>query len=131
MLKLTYIENNFHLEHLGKSLEEWVALRVILALRVGECCCVQPSTAAFLLPVGLPGLDLLEAEVKRQETDAIALCVCDSECIEVSLKGTWLASDLESAEGVFVTAMPHSIEFFLLKLWQEAQTGVTVVGESN
>lgn len=129
MLKLTYIENSFSLEYLAKCLEEWVALRVILALRVGECFCAQPSTASFLLPLGLPGLDLLEAEVWRQETDAIALCACDAEYVEVSLKGTWLASDSESAEGVFVTAMSHSIEFFLCKLWQEAQIGATVFKE--
>jgi hypothetical protein len=46
----------------------------------------EPSTASFLLPLGLPGLDLLEAEVWRQETDAIALCACDAEYVEVSLK---------------------------------------------
>lgn len=129
MLKLTYIENSFSLDYLAKCLEEWVALRVILALRVSECFCIEPSTASFLLPLGLPGLDLLEAEVGRQETDAIALCACDAEYVEVSLKGTWLASDSESAEGVFVTAMPHSIEFFLCKLWQEAQIGATVLKE--
>ena len=129
MLKLTYIENSFSLDYLAKCLEEWVALRVILALRVGECFGVEPSTASFLLPLGLPGLDLLEAEVGRQETDTIALCACDAEYVEVSLKGTWLASGSESAEGVFVTAMPHSIEFFLCKLWQEAQIGATVLKE--
>lgn len=129
MLKLTYIENSFHLEHLGKSLEEWVALRVILALRVGECICAQPSTASFLLPTHLSGLHLLKAEVEQQKADAIDLCICDAEYVEVTLKGTWLASASESAEGIFITAMSHSVEFFLLKLWQEAQTKVTVVGE--
>lgn len=125
MLKLTYTETNFYLEHLAQSLEEWVALRVILALRVGECVCVEPSTASFLLPADLPGLDLLEAEAQRQGAEAIALCACDAEYVEVSLKGTWLASDSESAEGVFVTAMSHSAEFFVLKLWQEAQIGAS------
>lgn len=36
MLKLTYTETSFHLECLTQSLEEWVAQRVILALRVGQ-----------------------------------------------------------------------------------------------
>jgi hypothetical protein len=129
MLKLTYIENSFHLEHLAKSLEEWVALRVILVLRVGECLCVEPSTASFLLPADLPGVDLLKAEVKRQETDTLDLCACDANYVEVSLKGTWLASDAESAEGVFVTALSHSSEFFLLKLWQESQIGASVLSD--
>lgn len=128
MLKLTYIENSFHLEHLAKSLEEWVALRVILVLRVGECLCVEPSTASFLLPADLPGVDLLKAEVERQETDALDLCACDAKYVEVSLKGAWLASS-ESAEGVFVAALSHSTEFFLLKLWQEAQIGASVLSD--
>lgn len=129
MLKLTYIETGFHLELLAKSLEEWIAMRVILALRVGECICVEPSTASFLLPANSPGLDLLEAEVQRQETDIIALSACDAEYVEVILKGTWLASDLESAEGVFVAVLSHSSEFFLLKLWHEAQISASVVSE--
>lgn len=129
MLKLTYIETGFRLELLAKSLEEWIAMRVILALRVGECICVEPSTASFLLPANLLGLDLLEAEVRRQGTDIIALSACDAEYVEVILKGTWLASDLESAEGVFVAVLSHSSEFFLLKLWQEAQISASVVSE--
>lgn len=112
MLKLTYIETGFHLELLAKSLEEWIAMRVILALRVGECICVEPSTASFLLPANLLGLDLLEAEVQQQGTDIIALSACDAEYVEVILKGTWLASDLERAEGVFVAVLSHSSEFF-------------------
>jgi len=129
MLKLTYIETGFRLELLAKSLEEWIAMRVILALRVGECICVEPSTASFLLPANLLELDLLEAEVRRQGTDIIALSACDVEYVEVILKGTWLASDLESAEGVFVAVLSHSSEFFLLKLWQEAQISASVVSE--
>ena len=129
MLKLTYIETGFSLEYLAQSLEEWVALRAILALRVGEQMYVEPSTAAFLLPVNLPKLHLLQTEVRRQGSEAIALCSCDTEYVEVSLKGTWLAVAANSVEGVFVVALSHSVEFFLLKLWQEAQIGVIVAGE--
>lgn len=71
------------------------------------CVCLEPSTASFLLPADLSGLHLLKAEV-GQGTDAIALCACDAEYVEVTLKGIWLASS-ESAEGIFVTAMSHSI----------------------
>lgn len=129
MLKLTYLETGFYLERLAQSLEEWVALRVILALRLGDFICVEPSTASFLLPIDLPRLHLLEAEVRRQEADTIALSACDAESVEVSLKGTWLASNPDSEEGVFVVALSHPIEFLMLKLWQEAQIGASVVGE--
>lgn len=130
MLKLTYIETGFHLEHLTQSLEEWVALRVILNLRVGEYIYAEPSTAAFLLPTDLPGLDLLAAEVQLcPATDAIDLSACDVEYFEVSLKGTWLASDAETAEGIFVTTLSYTAESLIFKLWQEAQMDATVVGE--
>jgi hypothetical protein len=139
MLKLTYTEAGFHMELLTQSLEEWVQGRVILLLRVGQRLLVEPSTASFLLPADLPGLPLLQTAVELERTEAIALCVCDAEYVEVNLRGTWLAADSESAEGVFVTAMSDSplsgdsyalrpcsangsrTEFFIFKLWQEAQ----------
>jgi len=120
MLKLTYTETGFRLERLAQSLEEWVQGRVILALRVGQSLLVEPSTASFLLPVDLPGLPLLEASVQQEMTQAIALYGCDAEYIEVSLQGSWLAADAESAEGVFVAAMSDRTEFFLFQLWQDS-----------
>lgn len=129
MLKLTYIETGFYLEYLAKSLEEWVQGRVILALRVGESLQVEPSTAAFLLPTDLPGLDTLAIEVRRLDPESISLSACDTGYVEVSIKGTWLSSDSEIAEGVFVAAMSHSVEFFLLKLWQDAQVRASVLSE--
>ncbi len=128
MLKLTYIETGFYLEYLAKSLEEWVQERVVLALRVGALY-IEPSTAAFLLPIDLPGLDTLTVEIRRQDLESISLSVCDSEYIEVSIKGTWVSSNADSTEGVFVTAMSHSIEFFLLKLWQDSQVSASVLSE--
>ena len=119
MLKLTYTENGFYLERLAQPLEEWVTARVVLALRAGTPLCVEPSTASFLLPADMPHLRHLERQ--QEGEDAIALCVCDAEYIEVSLKGTWLTSDVDSEEGVFVTSMSYAVEFFLLKLWEESQ----------
>lgn len=130
MLKLTYVETGFHLEHLTQSLEEWVALRVILNVRVGEYIYAEPSTAAFLLPTDLPELDLLATEVQLSPaTDAIDLSACDAEYVEVSLKGTWLASNAETSEGIFVTTLSYAAEYLLFKLWQASQMGATVVGE--
>lgn len=119
MLKLTYTENGFYLEHLAQSLEEWVMARVMLALRAGTSLCVEPSTASFLLPANLPQLRHLERQ--QEGEDAIALSRCDAEYIEVCLKGTWITSDSGGAEGIFVTAMSYPVEFFLLKLWEESQ----------
>ena len=119
MLKLTYTENGFYLERLAQPLEEWVTARVILALRAGTNLCVEPSTASFLLPADMPQLRHLERH--QEGEDAIALSLCDAEYVEVSLKGTWMTSDVEGAEGVFVTSLNYAVEFFLIKLWEESQ----------
>ncbi|NJM71729.1 MAG: hypothetical protein HC862_16855 [Scytonema sp. RU_4_4] len=138
MLKLTYTETSFCLECLAQSLEEWVQARVILALRVGHCLCVEPSTASFLLPVNLPGVEMLKTLVNKEESEIIALCACDNECVEVILRGYWLSNGSQDADGVFITAMSDSLggdrsasctEFFLQKLWQEAQHRASVMSE--
>ena len=129
MLKLTYIETGFYLESLTQSLEEWVAQRVIFALRVSDRICVEPSTAAFLLPADLPQLNLLTVEVIGQGTDEIELCTCDAEYVEVILKGTWIVTEAESAEGVFVAALSYSTELLLMKLWHWAQIGASVLSD--
>jgi hypothetical protein len=41
--------------------------------------------------------------------------------LEVTLQGFWLSDSSENAVGVFVTMMSDRTEFFLRKLWQEAQ----------
>jgi len=129
MLKLTYTDNSFYLECLTQSLEEWVAQRVILALRVSQALRVEPTTASFLLPLDLPGVERLKREVNRHDSEIIALCNCDAEYLEVTLEGSWLSDGNDDAVGVFVTTMSYSAEFFLYKLWQESQVCASVVSE--
>jgi hypothetical protein len=129
MLKLTYTERSFCLECITQSLEEWVAQRVIFAMRVGQNLSVEPSTASFLLPVDLPGVEALMAEVKRDDREIMAFCVCDSEYVEVTLQGSWLSNSAGDAVGVFITTMSDRTEFFLHKLWQAAQVCSSVMSE--
>lgn len=129
MLKLTYTENSFYLECLTLSLEEWVTQRVIFSLRVGQNLCVQPSQASFLLPVDLPGVEALKTEARRADGGIIDLAICDAEYVEVTLCGSWLSDGSEEADGVFVTTMSDRTEFFLHKLWQEAQSCASVMSE--
>jgi hypothetical protein len=126
MLKLTYTEGSFYLECLTLSLEEWVTQRVILAMRVGQRLCVEPSTASFLLPVNLPGVETLKAEVKRDDSAIIALSACDAEYMEVRLRGSWLSNSSEEVVGVFITTMSDYTDLFLHELWQEAQACTSV-----
>ncbi|BCL39309.1 alr0857 family protein [Nostoc sp. MS1] len=129
MLKLTYTEDSFYMECLTLSLEEWVAQRVIFSLRVGYSLCVQPSTATFLLPVDLPGVEALKTQARRADDGIIDLATCDAEYLEVTLRGSWLSNGSEGADGVFVTTMSDRTEFFVHKLWQEAQSCASVMSE--
>lgn len=126
MLKLTYTENGFYMERLAQSLEEWVAARVLLSLRAGTSLSVEPSTASFLLPADLPQLADFGTLVRQEHAETIALSLCDAEYVEVSLRGTWMTSDPNGEEGVFVTAISYAIEFFLYKLWFESQAYASV-----
>ncbi|MER3491162.1 MAG: hypothetical protein C4323_01825 [Mastigocladus sp. ERB_26_2] len=129
MLKLTYTETSFHLECLAQSLEEWVAQRVILTLRVGQSLSVEPSTASFLLPANLPGLEQLKTQVQWEEREILPLCASDCEYIEVTLSGSWLSDGSENAQGVFVTTLSDRTEFLLHKLWVAAQACASVLSE--
>jgi len=129
MLKLTYTETGFNLERLAQSPEQLVALRVVLAMRVGQSICVEPSTAAFLLPVKSPELSLLETEARQDCTGAIALCVADADFVEVTLRGTWISGESDSADGVFATVLGDRAERLVLQLWRATQTAASVVEE--
>ena len=131
MLKLTYTETGFNLERLAQSPEQLVALRVMLAMRVGQSIRVEPSAAAFLLPGNLAALSMLETEARREGSEAIAICVADADFVEVTLRGTWIAADAEGANGVFVTVLSDRAEFLLFKLWQEAHFGASTVKEAG
>ena len=119
MLKLTYTETGFHLERLMQSPEQLVALRVMLAMRVGESIVVEPSSAAFLLPVKLSALDLLEAEVQGSDLEQIVITTADADYVEVSLNGTWINQGDDEEYGIFITTLSDRVEFLLAKLWNE------------
>ena len=130
MLKFTYTETGITIERINHSLEELIMLRVVLAMRIGQRLIVEPGTATFLLSANLQAWKLLDAVVARSLNDTIALCQCDAEFIEVSLRGTWIAQTTSSEEGIFLAELGDSLpgtlceraEFILFKLWQESST---------
>lgn len=125
MLKLIYTDNGFHLEHLTQSLEDWVHNRMLLSLRAGTSFYCEPSYASFLLPSDIPYLsDLVKME--RENGEILAIAPCDAEYVEVSLQGTWVTNTPDEEEGVFVCMMCDRAEFFLHKIWSEAQTLTSV-----
>lgn len=121
MLKLTYTEIGLHLERLAGSLETVVTQRVIVALRIGQPLHLEPSCAAFLLPVNLPELSYLEAAIEQEQVDGAAVLPADKESVEVNLRGTWLAATSQAHEGIFLTALSDRTEFLVHRLWQVTQ----------
>lgn len=128
MLKLTYVENDFFLERLDVTLEEWVAARVFLCVRASSPFYVEPSAASFLLPADLPDLSDLEAIV-AEGFEFLSITPVDAGYVEIGLEGTWLSSEPDSEEGVFACAIGDRAELLLSRLWLEAQLGASVIGE--
>ncbi len=126
MLKLTYTDNGFLLERLVKSLEDWVTTRVMLSLRVGTSIAVEPSTASFLVSVDLPVLAELKT-LQQENSESISVNRCDAEYVEVCLEGTWVTSEQDSDEGIFVCAIGDRAESCLEKIWQDSQISASVI----
>ena len=113
MLKLTYTENDFHLEQLNHTLTTWVTHRVILAMGAAMNIYIQTSHASFSIPVGYKYINDLQNLVAA---NILELCHCDTNFVEITLKGTWLTSYIESDVGIFVTELEPSIESLFLEL---------------
>lgn len=117
MLKITYLESGLYLEQLPEPLEDWLALRMLLTLRMGQRLVVEPSTASLLIPAALITRSRL---VRLAYSADVTLSPVDDADVEVVLSGVWLASG-GTEEGVFVAMLHPAIEQMLLQLWQEAQ----------
>lgn len=121
MLKVTYTETGLYLEQVNYTLEEWISLRAVLALRTKQSLVIEHSCASILLPKSPAHLALLKQVLAMEQAEAIDVSNCDAEYIEVSLPGTWLTLSLDETEGTFVTALSLDIEKTLLQLWQISQ----------
>jgi hypothetical protein len=116
MLKLTYSENSFNLEYTDQACETWVNTRVALALQSACHIHLQNTTASFILKMST--FEFAEFSRLIQKDNRIAICYCDVDTVEISLKGMWLSSNVDSEEGVFVTALSTFTELYLVALEQ-------------
>lgn len=120
MLKLTYSDTDLLIEQLDLTVEAVVTQRSIVALRAGQPLVVQPGYGAFALPADLPEV----ATLKTVGQGAIDIAPCDVDWLEVTLRGTWLANDAFSAEGILVADLGVALERQLVVLWQRSLTWV-------
>ncbi|MEM9266291.1 MAG: alr0857 family protein [Cyanobacteria bacterium P01_F01_bin.13] len=121
MLKLNYTDNDLFLEQLTASLDTVITQRVMLAVSIGETLHVEPGRAAFLLPITSPGITQLEDMRQINFADAIEVMAVDDEFVEVSLKGTWIASSPQAESGTFIAVFPTESEGLIYRLWQATQ----------
>jgi hypothetical protein len=59
------------------------------------------------------------------------VCVADAESVEVSLTGTWITTDPDAENGIFITLLDEYTEYLLFTLWQEAYTGASFTVNSD
>ncbi|MEO0737034.1 MAG: alr0857 family protein [Cyanobacteria bacterium J06649_12] len=121
MLKLNYTDYGLFLEQVTTPLDAVATQRVMLAVTVGETLHLEPGRAAFLISVEIPGITRLTSMLETTVTDAIALTTVDDEFVEVSLKGTWIASSAHAESGTFITALEPESERLIYQLWQVTQ----------
>lgn len=128
MLKLIYTDDNFRLERLTQSMENWVKDRAVLALRTTQNFYLEPSSASFLVLKDLPFMADLHG-MQRDCEDILAIAACDAEYAEVSLKGHWVTNDEGDCVGVFVCVLGDRPELLLEKVWQASQNSIPVTEE--
>ncbi|MEM1392523.1 MAG: alr0857 family protein [Cyanobacteria bacterium P01_H01_bin.150] len=115
MLKLSYTDNKISLHCLQESLEEWINTRVLLSLRSSTSIYIKSSTASILVPADSFFTTQLE-ELKGE--NIVEFCRCDSESVEIVLKGIWLTSEVESETGLFVTEIEDKAEYLLQNMFE-------------
>ena len=121
MLKLNYNDYGLFLEQVNASVDAITTQRVMLAVYAGETLHIEPGRAAFLLAADTPGVAKLRSVLQNNATDAITLTTVDADYIEVSLKGTWIASSAQAESGTFVTELVPESEALVCRLWQATQ----------
>jgi hypothetical protein len=128
MLKLTYSDFGLHLEQIGESLEQLVAQRSILAVRIGESVYIQPGNASFLVPE-----DAITASLDLDRSISphfpISLCCVDEDFYEVNISGVWISKNGYGSEGIFAARLGAQAESFIQRLWKSSQQEVTAYSE--
>ena len=117
MLKLIYTETDLHIELLTTDLEDWLEQRLLFSNSTGENFFLSPETASFLLPAAICEATAVNFYLHRHGATTVTADYCDLDSIEIGLAGSWLATDLDIDQGIFVTQLLDRVEFYLWQLW--------------
>jgi hypothetical protein len=117
MLKLIYTETDLHLELLTADVENWVEQRLLFSRSTGEIIFLSCERASFLLPETICETTAVNFYLHHQGTKNVTVDCCDLGQVEIGLNGYWLSTDLDNAQGIFVTQLADRVEFYLWQLW--------------
>ncbi|NJL87517.1 MAG: hypothetical protein HC886_18525 [Leptolyngbyaceae cyanobacterium SM1_1_3] len=117
MLKLIYTENSLYLEHLAQTATAFLVQRTSLSWQMQCDFIVQKSYGAFLLSAHLPELSQLNIAARKIDPQRLSLSTADSDVVEVSLQGYWIAEQPHSSAGLLVAELPAPLEALLFNLW--------------
>lgn len=118
MLKFTFTETGYFLEPLTDSLEQWLPPRLTLMAKAGQPISLERCAASIVLRASDRCWRELQRLCQWEDPGAIVLAACDPDFIELTLRGTWLTSNPQSAEGVFLVTLTPPTEAKLYNLWQ-------------
>ena len=117
MLKFIYTETDLHIELLTADLGDWVEQRLSFSNSTGEIIFLSSEQASFLLPDTICEATAINFYLHHQGAKNVTANRCDLGQVEIELTGYWLATDLDSAQGIFVTQLLDRVELYLWQLW--------------
>ncbi len=129
MLKIIYAETGQHLEPIPaespvaklRHRDDWIAERLKFAQSVGQTLLVSQERATFMLPNSIGNVTEIDTCLNRLGAEMVTVDCCDLGWVEIELGGSWIATDVDRAEGVFVAEQPELVESYLLQLWEVAK----------
>ncbi len=124
MLKLIYTEDGLILESVTLPLETLVNQRLKLALAATQPFYVEASTATLLLNLDTRDFKMLQSVVATDKTQSIQASVLEGDCVEVTLKGTWLTHRPESESGIFLAVLSRESEALVKTYWEVSELQV-------
>jgi hypothetical protein len=121
VLKLNYTDGGLFLEQVSASLDAIATQRVMLAVYAGEPLHMEPGRAAFLVSATMPEVLKLQHILQAETTEVVTVAAVDDDFVEVSIKGTWIARNVQADEGTLIAALSPESERLVYQLWQATQ----------
>jgi hypothetical protein len=129
MLKIIYAETGQHLEPIAAESpaaklhqrDDWIAARLKFARSIGQTLLVSQERATFMLPNSIGDVSEIDTCLNSLGAELVTVDRCDLGWVEIELAGSWISTDIDRAEGVFVTEQPEPVESYLLQLWEVAK----------